>query len=239
MLPRIEHPIFEIYLHSLNRKVKFRPFLVKEEKLLLIAKESKDLAEIRTTIRQIVTNCILDDVDVDKLPLFDVEMIFLKLRAKSVGEAVKLVFHCNNEVDGVACEADTDYTLDLEKVQYTIPEGHDARVMLTDTVGFRLKYSDLSNRVTIKEGDNAFDVMVEAIVDNIEEVFDGESVYKAADVPREELKEFLDNLTVEGMARVERFFSTAPKVVLEDTVKCKKCGFEHKLHAENLLDFFI
>lgn len=240
MLPKIEHPIVEIHLHSLGRKVKFRPFLVKEEKLLLIAKESEDITEIQSTIKQIVVNCLLEDIDVEALPLFDVEMIFLKLRAKSVGEAVKLVFHCENEVDGQVCDADTDYTLNLDKINYTIPEKHDSRIMLTDTVGFKLKYSNLSNKIDFEGAEDAYDVLINTIIDNIEYVFDGESVYPVTpETDREELKTWLDNLTAENMNKVEEFFMNSPKVVLEDTVNCKKCGFEHKLYAENLLDFFL
>ena len=119
MLPYIEHPIVGIYVHSQDKKVNFRPFLVKEEKLLLIAKESDDVDDVRKTIIQIVNNCCLDKtIDVEKLPLYDIEMIFVKLRAASVGENVQLVFNCKNEVDGQVCGTDTDYQLDLTKVEY-------------------------------------------------------------------------------------------------------------------------
>lgn len=239
MLPKIEHPVIEIHLQSLDRKVKFRPFLVKEEKLLLIAKESEDINEIRSTIKQIIVNCLLEDLNVEALPLFDVEMIFLKLRAKSVGEAVKLVFHCENVVEGEVCNTDTDYTLNLDKVNYTVPEAHDPRIMITDTVGFKLKYTNLSNNIDFDNAEDAYDVLIDTIIDNIEYVFDGESVYPTEGVDREEMRGWLDNLTTENMNKVEEFFMNTPKVILEDTVQCKKCGFVHKLYAENLLDFFI
>lgn len=239
MLPKIEHPINEIYLYSLDRKVKFRPFLVKEEKLLLIAKESKSLNDIRTTIRQIIQNCALEPLNVEKLPLFDVEMLFLKLRARSVGESVKLVFNCQNEVEGVPCNTDTDYSLDLEKVEYVIPENHNPKIMINDKIGVKLKYPDLTSGVEINEGDDPYDILIDAILDNIEYIFDADSVYKPEEAKQEQLLEFLSDLTLENMAKVKEFFENAPKVVLEDTVKCKKCGFEHKIHAESLLDFFI
>jgi len=146
MLPKIEYPLYEIYIHSLGRKVKFRPFLVKEEKILLIAKEAKESEAAKLAICQIIQNCAAEPLDVETLPLFDVEMLFVKLRAKSVGESVKLVFNCKNEIageDGLItgiCNTDTDYTLDLEKVKYEIPEGHDAKIMITDKIGVRLKY---------------------------------------------------------------------------------------------------
>src|SRR5210317_845367 len=156
-LPKIEHPIVNIRVHSLDREVKFRPFLVKEEKLLLIAKESMEPDEVRTAIVQIIQNCCLEeDLDVTKLPLFDIEMFFVTLRSKSVGEMVQLVFHCTNEVDGKECNTDTDYALNLEKVKYEFPKGHTNKVMLTDTLGIKLKYPTLGNEVKFEANDEVF-----------------------------------------------------------------------------------
>lgn len=242
-LPKIEYPIYEFYVKSLDRKVKFRPFLVKEEKILLMAKEAKDADSVRLAVKQIIQNCVVDDIDVDSLPMFDVEMIFLKLRAKSVGEAVKLVFNCKNKVGGQElsqdigeCNTNTDYVLDLEKVKYEIPEGHDPKVMITDTVGIRLKYPTLGTHVDL-EGDQ-FDLFVTTLLTNIDYIFDAESIHKVEDSTKEELTDFLINLKPEHLMRIREFFGSAPKVILEDTVTCKKCGFVHTLHAENLLDFF-
>lgn len=237
-LPKIEYPLYEFYVKSLDRKIKFRPFLVKEEKILLIAKESKDSDAIRLAIKQIIQNCCAENISVDSLPLFDVEMIFLKLRAKSVGESVKLVFNCKNEVDGKACDTNTDYVLDLEKVKYEIPAGHDPKIMITDKLGMKLKYPNLSTEINLADDDNDFTALLAVILSNIEYIFDQESIYKIEDQTKEEVAEFLSNLRTEHLVMIKNFFETAPKVVLEDTVICKKCGYEHKLHAENLLDFF-
>lgn len=237
-LPKIEHPIYPIYLKSLDRKVKFRPFLVKEEKVLLMAKESKDPEEIRLAIRQIINNCALEPLDVDSLPLFDVEMAFLKLRAKSVGESVKLVFNCQNEVEGVPCNTDTDYAMNLENVQFEIPEGHDPKVMITDTIGCKLKYPTLSLTMNIEEGEETFVIVLRMVMQNIEYIFDADSVYKPEDTPEAELMEFLENLSPENLTQIQNFFNTSPKVVLKDKVTCKKCGFEHTIHTEDLLGFF-
>lgn len=237
MLPKIEYPISLIDVHSLGRKVKFRPFLVKEEKILLIAKESKEPDEIKAAIMQIIQNCACEPLEVDKLPLFDVEMIFLKIRARSVGESVKLVFNCQNEVDGVVCDADTDYAMDLNKVEFEIPEGHNKTVMINDKQGVKLKYPTLTSELI--EPEDELDVAINLIVDNIEYVFDGDSVTKPTDLQPNEMMEFIDSLTVETLETIKQFFRTSPKVVLVDHVKCKKCGFEHTLHTEDLLSFFI
>jgi hypothetical protein len=238
-LPKVEYPLYEIYIKSLDRKVKFRPFLVKEEKILLIAKEAKDPESIKLAISQIIRNCLSEDgVDVEHLPLFDIEMIFLKLRAKSIGESVKLSFNCQNVLeDGSYCNADTDYTLNLENVHYAIPEGHNSKVMLTDKVGVKLKYPTLSTPTT-KENVNEFDMMLESLLANIEYTFDAESVYRIEDSTEAELITFIESLTPESLEQIAMFFATTPKVVLEDKVTCKKCGFVHTLHTESLLDFF-
>jgi hypothetical protein len=238
-LPKIEHPLYEIFLKSLDRNVKFRPFLVKEEKILLMAKESKDIGDIRLAIKQIIQNCCAEDgIDVEKLPLFDIEMIFVKLRAKSVGETVKLAFTCNNRVGDEACGAETDYTLNIDKIKYKVPEGHDSKVMITDKMGIKLKYPTLALNVLVDENEDEYVTMIRGIVENIEYVFDENSVYKAEELGKETLIELIDNLTVEAMVKIQNFFSTSPSVVLEDDVKCSKCGFEHHLKTEGLIDFF-
>lgn len=237
-LPKIEYPAYDIFIHSLDRSVKFRPFLVKEEKILLIAKEGEDEKSVKDAVIQIVNNCCLELLDVENLPLFDIEMIFLKLRAKSVGENVKLSFHCKNIVeDEKECGANTDYVLNLEKVKYDIPEGHSAKIMITDKLGVKLKYPTL-NSVPNNIQDE-YDLMLESLINNIEYVFDEAQVYKLSEATEQEQIDFIESLNREALEKIEKFFGTSPKVILEDNVTCKKCGYEHKLHAENLLDFFI
>jgi hypothetical protein len=237
-LPKIEYPVFKFYIKSLDREVGFRPFLVKEEKILLIAKEGKDAKSIQDAIKQIIQNCAQEEIDVESLPLFDIEMIFLKLRAKSVGESVKLVFNCKNEVDGVICDTNTDYALNLDKVKYEVPEGHDPIVRITGSLGVRLKYPTI-NSIPSTDTIDQFELMEKSLLENIDYVFNEEAVYKLEDSTEQEQIEFIESLSRESLDAMEKFFVTSPKVVLEDEVTCKKCGFVHHLHSENLLDFFI
>lgn len=239
MLPKIEYPIVEIDVHSLSRKVKFRPFLVKEEKILLIAKESKSADDVRNAVMQIVQNCALEDIDVHTLPLFDIEMIFVKLRAKSVGETVQLTFHCKNEVEGKPCDTDTDYAFNLDKVKYEFPEGHQSKVMITDTIGIKLKYPTLNEEITFKEDDDLFETVLHILFNYVEYVFDKESIFKPEEFGKDEFVQFVENLTVEKLMEIQNFFSTSPKVVLEDKMPCKKCGYEHRIYSEDLISFFI
>jgi len=243
-LPKIEYPLFEIYIKSLDKKVKFRPFLVREEKLLLIAKESKDIEEITLAIEQIISNCVSEEIDVSALPIFDIEMIFLKLRARSIGESVKLVFNCVNETESegeepTICNHDNNYSLDLNKVLFEDPPGHDPKIMLTDTVGLRLKYPTLSMDMKVEKDDPAYVNILKTLVQNIDYIFDEDSVYKPEDLTKEELLEFLQGITIDKMALIRNFFKTSPKVVLVDEVVCEKCGFKHTIRNEDLLSFFI
>ena len=238
-LPKVEYPINEIYLKSLDRNVKFRPFLVKEEKIFLIAKEGKDPEDIKNTVLQIINNCCLEDIDVTKIPVFDIEMIFIKLRALSVGETVQLEFHCKNEVDGKECDTTTPYTLNLDKVKYVQPEGHDPKVMLTDKIGMKLKYPDLGVSFIVDDDENSYELAMGVLFNNVEYIFDEEQVYKPEDYTEQEFEMFVEHLTLEKMKQIQNFFNTSPKVVLEDDVECNKCGFLHKIYSEDLLSFFI
>jgi len=238
-LPQIDYPVFEIYLKSLDRKVKFRPFLVREEKLFLIAKESKEPDDIKNAVLQIINNCCLEDIDVNKIPLFDIEMIFIKLRAMSVGESVQLEFHCKNEVDGVECDTTTPYVLNLDKVKYVMPEGQDNKIMLTDKVGLKLKYPDLGISFDVEDEDDLYDVAMGVLFNNVEYIFDEENVYKPEEYTEKEFEVFVESLTLDKMKQIQNFFTNAPRVVLEDEVECIKCGFKHTIHSEDLLSFFI
>jgi len=238
-LPKVTHPIYEVYLKSLDRKVKFRPFLVKEEKILLMAKESKDAEAIKVAVNQIIENCCIEPINVHDLPLFDVEMFFIHLRAKSVSEIVKLQFTCNNRLeDGEKCGFVTDYDLNLEKIEFFTPEGHTSKIDLGNNVGVKLKYPTFD---TLELEDDELDLSaaIQIVMNNIEYIYDAESVYKAEDSSKEELMEFLDSLSPDQIKAVRKFFNTTPKVMLNDEVDCKKCGFHHKLKADGLTDFFL
>lgn len=236
-LPKIEHPIHEVYLKSLDRKIKFRPFLVKEEKLLLISKEAEEPSEAKIAIKQILQNCCLEEIDIDKLPLFDVVMFFVHLRIRSIGESAKLSFTCQNLVDEVECGKVTDYTLDLNKVKYESPEGHSDKIQLGNDVGIKLKYPTMS--IISNEVDGAYAAALKLISDNIEYIYDKDSVYKRSEISDEELTNFLEELTVDQIDEVRSFFRSSPSAILEDEVVCSKCNFVHKIHAGDLYSFFI
>lgn len=243
-LPKINHPISEVFLQSLGRNVKYRPFLVKEEKLLMIAKESQDKNDIKNAIMQVLQNCCLEEgLDVNQLPLFDVEMFFVHLRIKSVGESAKLSFTCENVIEPGSetvapsvCGHITDYTLDLSKVKYDIPEDHSPIVQLTPTVGIKLKYPTIS--IMDAEFDSEYAAIMKIMLDNVEYIYDENSVYKRDTISDEELASFFEELNIDQIAQIRNFFNITPRAVLDDQIKCEKCGFEHKIHVGDLNSFF-
>jgi len=238
-LPKIEHPINEVYLKSLDRKIRFRPFLVKEEKILMIAKESEDNNDIKNAIIQVLQNCCLDDnVNVAELPLFDIEMFFIHLRIRSVGDSAKLTITCSNVPEGATepCGHVTDFNMDLNKIEYEVPEDHTPYVSLTSDIGIKLKYPTVS--IIDNEVVDEYTATIKVIADNIDYIYDKDSVYKKETISKEELENFIDDLTVDQINAIRSFFAATPKSVLNDTVTCKKCGFKHDIHLGDLNSFF-
>jgi hypothetical protein len=233
-LPKINHPIYEVYLKSLDKKVKFRPFLVKEEKVLLMAKESDDLEDIVKAIKQIINNCVIDDIDVDALPTFDIEMFFINLRVQSVGENAEMMYTCNNLVVGegpeaVECGNKIEFLLDIKNVSFSETENHTDNIRLGETVGMKLKYPTLQFS---PDGGYTF------ISQYLDYIYDSEQIYKKDEISEEELKEFIDNLTIDQVKLIRDFFTTLPQVVLNQDVTCPKCKHVHQLKVEGLLNFF-
>jgi hypothetical protein len=235
-LPKLDHPVFEVQLNSIDKKLKFRPFLVKEEKLLLMAKESDDLGDVFKTMKQIIQNCCLDEIDVENLPVFDVEMIFINLRINSVGENVQMNFTCDNVVEGNTCAHITEFDLQLKNIKYQVPEGHDKNVKLTDNVGVVFKYPSLQlpQEVVEETDDGGF----ELIINYVDYIYDDDEIYKADETPREELRDFFESLTLDQIRKVKVFFLTTPTVVLDQDISCAKCGHNHHVNVEGILNFF-
>jgi hypothetical protein len=220
MLPKIEHPVHEVYLKSLDKKVRFRPFLVKEEKLLLMAKESDDIEEITKSVKQIITNCCLDEIDVDKLPTFDVEMFFLHLRMRSVGEAAQMIYTCDKVVDSNTCGHQTEFELDLKNIVYDEAEGHSNIIKLTDSIGVSFNYPSL-NMPEAALNEKFEDGGYELISQYLDYIYDSEQIYKRDTISKEEITDFFDNLSL-----------------LKQEIECKKCGNKNSVNVEGILSFF-
>jgi hypothetical protein len=244
MLPKIDVPIYEITLPLLQKKVKIRPFRVKEEKILLMAMESEDDAAVLLAIKQIVNNCCVDDMDVDSLPVLDLEYMFLQLRARSIGEIIDLQYRCNNDVDKDGetkkCNNIIKLSFNALEVEPQIEEGHKKEIQLTPKLGVVMKYPDfkLVNKISNSPNLSDTDVIAKTISGCIDYIFDSDSVYYAKDASEAELIDFVDSLTREQFEKIQEFFDTVPKMKKNLSFKCSKCGYEEELVLEGIQSFF-
>lgn len=232
-LPKIEYPINEIEVPSMKKKFKFRPMLVKEEKILLMAKVSEDDTDIFSAVRQVVNNCCIDpSLDVDKLAIFDLEYLFLKLRSMSIGNTTEVSFRDNED------EKVYDFTIDLDTIDVKFPENVDKTVQITDTSGFTLRYPPATlyadKEFLNLEPSQVFDRLV---LECIDKVFDGEKVYESNLYKKEEIEEFVESLPMKAYDKIRDFFNNVPSMKHEIKYNNSK-GTERKIVLRNLSDFF-
>jgi hypothetical protein len=235
-LPKMNAPLYNVTIPSTKKEVKFRPFLVKEEKSLLLAQQSEDPKVMINTLKSIIENCIVDNVDVDKLATFDYEYLFTQIRAKSVGEIVELLFLCDTCDDD---KAKAQVNLDISKFAVEFPEGHDTKISLFDDVGIVMKnptLDTLDKLEKIKEGD--VDSIFDVVADCMESVYTTEEVFNTKDQTKQEVIDFLENLTQEQFKKIESFFLTMPKLQQIVEYDCPVCNKHHVKMMEGLASFF-
>ena len=238
-LPMLDLPTFNVFLPSIEKEVKFRPFIVKEEKLLLIAMESNDFNTILNSIKQVIQNCIITEgVSVEKLPLHELEYFFLNLRSRSMGEKVELEYVCENVVDQKKCKGQVFVEVDLLKVELE-EKKLKTNIQLTENVGIKLKYPTIDVSGISNDKDNDVDTAIELIEKCTEYLYDKEQVYKPSEMADGEFKEFISNLTQPQFIMLRDFFEDVPKIKYDTTATCRKCKMDHKIHLEGLLDFFV
>jgi len=239
-LPKIDVPTYEIELTVSKTKIKYRPFLVKEQRNLLMAIESSESTTIQQNIKDILYNCTLTEgVNIEKLPIIDVEYYFVNLRAKSVGEIVESRYRCNNVVDDVECGNIMEKEVDLTQIQVQMNEDVSAEIKLTSNISIKLKYPEFGIVKDSLQYENINDVTFHMIAQSIEYIYDGEQFYYATESTPEELMEFVEGLNQEQFGKIENFFNNLPKLKETLDIKCSKCGFEHKIEVEGLESFFV
>jgi len=238
-LPKVETPVYDLVLPLSKKQIKFRPFLVKEQKNLMMAMESDDKDTIEKNIRQVLTNCtITEDIIIDKLPVIDVEYYFLHLRARSVGEIVENKYVCTNEVDGTTCNNKMESKFNLLDIKVEFNSNSNDIIKITNKITIKLKYPEFSLVEKLKDKDSAVDVAFEVMIDSVDWIFDGEQYYHANETSREELLQFIESLNQEQFSKLEQFFDTLPKMNKRIEIKCSKCGFDHSINMEGLESFF-
>ena len=238
-LPVQNTPTYTLEVPSTKETLKYRPFLVKEQKNLLMAMESGETESIEKNIKQVLSNCtITEGVNIDKLPVLDVEYYFLQLRARSVGEVVENKYRCDNTVDEKVCGNIMETSLNILDIGITgLKEGDDV-IQLTEKISIKLKYPEFSVLKSISNMTNEVDIAFNMIADSIEYVYSGEQMYYAKETSREELMEFLESLNQQQFSKIEDFFTNLPTLEKKIEMKCSRCGFEHKFDVEGLESFF-
>jgi len=244
MLPKIDVPIYNVKLLSNGKNLRFRPFTVKEEKLFLMANENEDLDNVVDTIKQILNNCVLDDFQIDSLPLFDIEYLFLNIRARSISEVVNLKYKCNNNIldeetkEEKKCNNVVEIDLNILEVEPEKQEGHTNKIEITEKMGVVMKYPSFE---TIKKFDveNEADSIIKITVNCIDYVYDSNSIYYAKDSTEEELIEFVESMQAKDLEKIKTFFDTMPKMKRDIDFRCNKCGHEEKIELEGIQNFFV
>lgn len=239
-LPKIDTPIYDLTLPLSNKKIRFRPFIVKEQKNLFMALESNDDEAIQENIKQVLRNCTLTDgVDIDDLPVVDIEYYFINLRAKSVGEIVENKYRCENVVEEKKCNNIMDISLNLTDIKVEgVVKGNDV-IQLTDKISIKLKYPKFSILKSIRNMDKMTEIAMRMVAESIEYIYDGEQFYYANEVSVEELIEFVESLNQKQFQQIEKFFQEMPKLEKKIKMTCRKCGFKHSLDIEGLENFFV
>lgn len=236
-LPKIDLPTYKLQLKTSDKEIRFRPFVVKEEKLLMMAVESNEFSGIMDAIKQVINNCVIDEIDIDDLPLFELEHLFLNIRARSVGESVELSYVCQNIVDNKKCGGEMMVGVDLLKVDLESPK-IDPVLRLTDNIGIKLKFPTIEVSRTISNNSGEIDIATKIIEQCTEYLFDDQQVYKVDEMQPGEFVEFIENLTQSQFEKIKSFFENLPSIKFDTSVKCGRCGKQHDIHLEGILDFF-
>ena len=240
-LPKIAVMKHELTLPSSGEKITFRPFLVKEEKILMTALQGGEAKDMVRALKEIINNCVDKNLKVDTLPPFDLEYIFLQLRARSVGDVIPISYSLPEEIckdDKKECTFEKELNLDDIKVQKN--KNHKDLIDLTDTIKLKMRYPDMegATAMTGVEGVEMVDKTFDLIGQSIEYIMDGEEMHNLSDYTKKEADDFLDSLSTQNFKEIQTFFDTMPKLKHEITAKCKVCGKENTKVLEGMGDFF-
>ena len=234
-LPKLEVPIYELTVPSTDEKIKYRPFLIKEEKILLIAMESGANEDVIQAVKQIVSECTFNTLKLGNMPMFDVEYIFLQIRSKSVGEVSKLKILCRDDGETYA-----NVEVDLTEIEVQVNDDHTNKIELTDEMGVIMRYPTIDSFSTAGISDITADNMLDVIVTCIDKIYDkkGEEVYDSKDSSQKELMDFVEGMNTQQFQDVQAFFDSMPKLRHEVTVVNPKTKVENVVALSGLNDFF-
>jgi hypothetical protein len=234
-LPKLAAPRFALEIPSTGERISFRPFLVKEEKALLMAAQSEDTIDMIDAVKDVISACVHDDTfDVNKIPYFDLEYIFINIRAKSISEIVKLEYRHTGGVNysGVACDAVTPVEINLERVKVEKDPNHSNKIKLDDKLGLEMRYPTINDVRMVSDGADEIEMLAKCIVS----VYDDESLYEPDNL--QDSIDFIESLNNEQFTKIMQFIDTMPKLKHTFSYKCRGCGQEDTVTLEGMSDFF-
>ena len=232
-LPTMDLPTYELVVPSNKKKIKFRPFLVKEEKILLMALESDDEKNIKNSVLELLRSCISTKIKLESLASFDLEYIFLNIRAVSVGEIVQMNITCQDDN-----ETQVKYNLNLTDINVIFPKGHDNKIMLTDDLGVMMKYPSFDGFIEGQFTQSKDLDVIKIVAESIDQIFQGEEVYDESTTSKKEFVQFVESLTSPQLEKIQKFFETAPRLEHTFKVKNPNTGVESDYTLRGLQSFF-
>ena len=232
-LPIMSSTIYNTTIPSTGEKIKYRPFTVREQKSLLVAQQSEDQNVMIDTLKTVITSCVVEKINVAKLAIFDLEYIFIQIRAKSVGELIELVFECDS------CHETTNIKFDLTKLEVSIPENHTKNIDLGDNKGLVMKYPDIDVLKLLTDFDDTdTELIFRIMVSCIDSIYDEQTIHNADDYNAEELYEFVNSFSIAQFAKVQAFFDTLPILEQKVIYDCPKCRHHHDKSMKGITNFF-
>jgi hypothetical protein len=236
-LPKLNTVKYELEVPSTGETLKFRPFLVKEQKTLMIAQESEDEVVIQNALADVISACTFDKIDPWNIPSFDLEFIFLNVRGKSIGEMLEISVLCPDDM-----ETRVPVKINLEEIEVTIDDEHTNLVDLDEDIKMVMKYptlKDVTKALTSDEGVSQTEQMFKMVKMCVDEIHDGETIYNHVDISDEDLEEFIDNMTTAHLEKVNSFFDTMPKLFHVVKVKNPNTDVESEITLQGFDDFFV
>ena len=238
-LPMNSTPVYNLVIPSTKKSVTYRPFLVKDQKALLVAQQSADQRVMIDTLKEVIKSCITEQIDISKLAIFDIEYIFTQLRSKSVGETVDIILSCDEDHGSDNEKAKINHTVDLSQVGVQEKEGHTNKISLFGDVGVCMKYPNIDDIKKIQtDGDVSTDDTFKLVASSIDYIYDADQVYYSKDQTETELMDFINNLTSEQFGKIQNFFDTMPKMSHTINYSCPVCNKAHKIVLEGMESFF-
>lgn len=230
-LPKLSYPLFDVIIPSTGKKAKMRPFLVREEKILLLAQTSEDPTDIIKSIQQVIQSCMVKPQDAENLTTFDLEYLFVKLRSKSVSNIIDILYKDPDD------EQQYKVSVNLDDVEIKKDKNHTTKIEFSKDLGVIMKYPSLDIGEHLKEVETEVDLFFQLISLCLDKIYDADNVYSASEYSREEVEEFVSSLDVNAFKQIQKFFETTPKLYYETSYTTRD-GKEKKVILQNLNDFF-